>query len=164
MRLLSEVRRRMMLGALHEEAKGGRGSGPQLTAPRRVLLADDNDDVRDLLKTALELDGYEVVDFRDGTGLVDYLGATPSDDEDPDLLDIVLSDIRMPHASGIDVLAAVRNTRPEIPVILMTAYGNPEIDAEARRLGAATVFLKPFDLDDLRTALLYFGRRDPARH
>jgi len=126
------------------------------TPARRVLLAEDSTDVRELLKTALELDGYEVVGFPDGTSLVDYLGDALRPHADTAVPDIIISDIRMPGFSGIDVLAALRRADLEVPVILITAFGDEEVDAEARRLGAASLFTKPFDLDDLRTALRYY--------
>ena len=122
---------------------------------RRVLLAEDNGELRELLQRALELDGYEVIGFADGTTLVDYLGDALRAQSDTIVPDIIVSDIRMPGFSGMDVLAALRRADLEVPVILITAFGNEEIEAEARRLGAS-LFIKPFDLDDLRTALKYF--------
>jgi DNA-binding response OmpR family regulator len=132
------------------------------TPARRVLLAEDSTDVRELLKTALELDGYEVIGFPDGTSLVDYLGDALRPHADTAVPDIIITDIRMPGFSGIDVLAALRRADLQVPVILITAFGNEEIDAEARRLGAAGLFAKPFDIDDLRTALRYFLEHEPG--
>ena len=137
-------------------------------APRvaRVLLADDNGDVRELLTRALEADGYEVVGFPDGTALVDYLGDALRPHSDLAVPDIIVTDIRMPGFSGMDVLAALRRVDLQVPVILMTAFGNEEVDAEAQRLGAVGLIKKPFDIDDLRTALRYYlehGRAEGER-
>jgi DNA-binding response OmpR family regulator len=124
-------------------------------AMKRVLLAEDSREIRELLTRALELDGYEVIGFPDGTSLVDYLGDVMHEHTDTAVPDIIVSDIRMPGFSGIDVLSALRRAELQVPVILITAFGNDEIAAEARRLGAS-LFNKPFDIDDLRTALRYF--------
>lgn len=133
-------------------------------APRmtRVFLAEDNGEIRDLLTRALERDGYQVVGFPDGTALVDYLGDALRPHSETTGPDIIVTDIRMPGFSGMDVLAALRRAEVEVPVILMTGFGSDEVDAEARRLGAVGLIKKPFDLDDLRTALRYYlehGRR-----
>jgi DNA-binding response OmpR family regulator len=125
-----------------------------LPAVKRVLLAEDCLEIRELLTRALELDGYDVIGFPDGTSLVDYLGDALRQRVDTAVPDIIVSDIRMPGFSGIDVLSALRRAEVQVPVILMTAFANDDVAAEARRLGA-TLFSKPFDLDDLRTALRY---------
>jgi DNA-binding NtrC family response regulator len=77
-------------------------------------------------------------------------------DSDSPVPDIIVSDIRMPGFSGIDVLSAIRRVDLQVPVILITGFGSAEVAAEAQQLGAASLFTKPFDLDDLRTALRYF--------
>ena len=65
----------------------------------------------------------------------------------------IVSDICMPGLTGLDLLAALRCTRFEIPVILITAFGDEEVRAEARSLGATAVLDKPFNLDELPAAL-----------
>jgi DNA-binding NtrC family response regulator len=69
---------------------------------------------------------------------------------------LIISDVRMPGVSGLDVLATLRREDWSTPVILMTAFGDLETRAEARRLGAKALFDKPFDVDDLRTAVSWF--------
>ena len=68
--------------------------------------------------------------------------------------DLVISDIRMPGYSGFEVLAGLRRADRRTPFILITALGEHETYAEARRLGATFIFHKPFEVDDLRTAVL----------
>ncbi len=128
-----------------------------------VLLAEDNGDVRELVTRALALDGYQVVGFPDGTALVDYLGEAIRPNSPTPVPDIIVSDIRMPGFSGMDILAALRRAELAVPVILITGFGNDEVDAEARRLGAVGLIKKPFDLDDLRTALRYYLEHGSGR-
>lgn len=119
----------------------------------RILLAEDDHEMRQWLEAELRSDGYAVAVARDGTELLEALSevsrlsfAVP---------DIILMDVRMPGYSGLHVLAAVRAAGWKTPVIIMTAFGDPRLHEEAARLGANVVFDKPFDLDDLRTALLH---------
>ncbi|HEY3357606.1 MAG TPA: response regulator [Polyangia bacterium] len=121
--------------------------------PRRVLIAEDNGDLRQMLGAMLQRDGYEVIEVEDGDQLIEYLGlALANDGAEPP--DVIISDIRMPGFSGLDMLAGLRRAEVETPVILITGFGDDETHTEARRLGAAAVFNKPFELDDLRTAVL----------
>jgi DNA-binding response OmpR family regulator len=74
--------------------------------------------------------------------------------------DAIIMDVRMPGYSGIHILAALRAAQWSTPVILITAFGDARVHEEGARLGAAVVFDKPFDIDDLRTALLNLERID----
>lgn len=65
--------------------------------------------------------------------------------------DLIISDIRLPGATGLDVLERTRRRRHYPPVILMTAFGDEDTHAQAHRLGAAAVFDKPFEMDELLT-------------
>ncbi len=122
--------------------------------PPRILLADDDNDLRELLASVLRMDGYEVVEARDGIELLDHIGSTMVAGGSGEPVDLIVSDIRMPGWSGMQILSGVRRTDWAIPVVLITAYGDRDTDEEADRLGAAAVFRKPFDLDDLRTVVM----------
>lgn len=65
------------------------------------------------------------------------------------LPDMIISDIRMPGWSGIYVLASLRHSDWSMPVILITAFGDEETHAQAKRLGAASLLDKPFDIEEL---------------
>jgi DNA-binding response OmpR family regulator len=67
--------------------------------------------------------------------------------------DLLVSDIRMPVCSGLQILESLRLARWPMPAILMTAFGDEQTRARAEGLGAV-IFMKPFDMDDLRTAVL----------
>jgi CheY-like chemotaxis protein len=117
--------------------------------PPLVLLAEDDDMFRHLLSGILRRDGYNVLEAKDGTRLrrlVEELLQSGRDAR-PEL---IISDVRMPGASGLGVLELLRVYDWYTPVILMTAFGGPEVEARARQLGAATVFSKPFALEDFR--------------
>ena len=119
----------------------------------RIVVAEDDPDMRALLVAALKRDDYEIIEARDGWELLQYVTAQhlPAQADD-DKVDLVVSDIRMPGISGLHVLEGMRCCDSETPVILITAFGDFATHDEASRLGAS-VFNKPFDLEDLRTAV-----------
>lgn len=119
----------------------------------RVLLAEDDPDMRQLLARALRADGHTVVELRDGAELLQVLHATLRQGTEHGVAAIV-SDVRMPACSGLEVLKDLRSLSAELPVVLITAFGSAQTHAAARALGAVTVLDKPFDVDDLRTVLL----------
>jgi DNA-binding response OmpR family regulator len=132
-------------------------------SPTRVLVADDDDDMRDLVADTLRADGYDVLEARDGADLLAQLEAALGNPQArPDL---VVTDIMMPKLSGLGVLDALRRAQLHFPVILMTVLRDDSIYIVARRLGAVGVLRKPFDIDDLRTAVvnacLAYTRRNP---
>jgi len=118
--------------------------------PPRIILADDDDDMRQLVASVLRADGYFVLEARDGAKLQKlahtllYSGLA---DPRPEL---VISDIRMPGLSGLDVVSWLRELDWMTPVILLTGFGDAETHRKARELGVAAVFDKPFDLSVLR--------------
>jgi CheY-like chemotaxis protein len=121
--------------------------------PPRILLAEDHAETRALLAATLRAQGYEVVEARDGyefLGVITeaWLGPTTR------FPDLVITDIRMPGPSGLRVIEGLRKTYWAIPVIVITAFGDAETHAEARRLGAHAVIDKPFDPDALREKVI----------
>jgi CheY-like chemotaxis protein len=119
----------------------------------RILLADDDLDMRTLLASALRQDGYDVVEIADGSELFQTVYSWLRHGNGRGI-DAIVTDIRMPAFSGLEVLAELRSRYTTLPVILITAFGDQQTHAEARALGAYAVFDKPFDVDDLRTVLL----------
>lgn len=128
--------------------------------PPRVLVAEDDADMRRLVREALLQDGYEVIAVSDGGRLLVTLAHEFVDDDGAELPDLLVSDVRMPVCTGIQILEQLRGARCRIPVILMTAFGDTATRDHARTLGAL-LFDKPFDLDDLRTAVASLLRRAP---
>jgi DNA-binding response OmpR family regulator len=84
--------------------------------PQTVLLAEDDDNVREFVRAALEQSGYVVVAAPDGLAAGDLFAA------DPNRFDLVLTDVVMPHAIGPELAARVRSVRPELPVLFMSGF------------------------------------------
>ncbi|NUQ73558.1 MAG: response regulator [Polyangiaceae bacterium] len=129
-------------GAKRDAAEGRPG--------RWIVVADDDDDMRSLLSGLFRADGFVVSEAKDGQELLAMLVARTAPDGTPIAPDLVVTDVQMPGATGIRVLSHVRRAHPTVPVILITAFGSVELHAQAKRLGAATVLDKPFDIGELR--------------
>jgi CheY-like chemotaxis protein len=114
----------------------------------RILVAEDDVEMRRLLVTTLRNAGFETTECSDGYQLLDHLG-NPVVSGEPDDFDLIVSDIRMPGITGIDVLKGMHESEWFVPMILITAFGNKEVHLQADELGAAAMFDKPFDIDEL---------------
>lgn len=139
-----------------EPSKSGREqrfSDKQFHVPARIFIAEDDDEMRLLLHEAFVYDGYDVVDLSSGRDLYNLLQRAVELKIVPD---IVVSDIRMPGMTGLEVLNCIRELSLKMPVVLITAFGDEETLNAASELGATAVFNKPFDIDDLRIAVAYF--------
>ena len=73
-------------------------------------------------------------------------------------LDLIVVDLHMPHIDGLHVVAALRGAEWRVPVLVVTADTRPDVGTMARRMGARAVLQKPFDLDDFRTAAMFYSR------
>ena len=104
--------------------------------------------MRALLARALRKTGYQIAECPDGMDLLKHLQSffLPHEHED---VDLIISDIRMPGASGMEVLSRIREQDNFLPMILITAFGDEKTHAQAKQLGAAAMFDKPFDIDEL---------------
>ena len=107
----------------------------------RLLVVDDEKNIREGLAAGLELDGHEVVTAADGSeGLKRFLRGD---------IDLVISDLRMPGLSGTEMLEKIEAEIPGTPVILLTGHGTVETAVEAMRLGAWDFLTKPINIDHL---------------
>jgi two-component system response regulator AtoC len=106
-----------------------------------ILVVEDKDSMAEMLKETLESEGYKVISAIDGTEGMRYLKE--------ERIDLVLTDVKLPKKSGIDILKASKEENQLIPVIVMTAYGSVEIAVEAMKMGAFDFITKPFDTDHL---------------
>ncbi len=107
----------------------------------RILVVDDEAAQRDILGGFLRKQGYEVREAASGPNALALLRGEP--------VDLVLTDVRMPGMSGLDVLREARAMNPELPVVVLTAYGSIADAVAAMRDGAADYLTKPVDLDAL---------------
>lgn len=110
-----------------------------------ILLAEDDSDLRALLTAKLEGHGHQVTACKHGLDLVEQLdrafGAGGRED-----VDLVITDILMPGVTGMSILEGLNAFARRCPVVLMTAFGDAETHAKAKRLNATALFDKPFDV------------------
>jgi CheY-like chemotaxis protein len=104
--------------------------------------------MRRLLVWSLQQADYEVIECKDGMSLMKKLGLMGTLQE-PQTIDLVISDIRMPGVTGLQVLEYAQEMQNAPPVILISAFADEDAFERARRLGAATLLPKPFDMEDL---------------
>ena len=116
----------------------------------RVLVADDHRAFREMLVAVLRADGHEVVAVANGLDLLDTLAVASRSDPGTQRFDLVISDLRMPEADGLRVLAQTAGVPGAPPFLLLTAFGSEEVHAKATGAGALAVLDKPIDFDDLR--------------
>jgi DNA-binding NtrC family response regulator len=118
----------------------------------RVLVVDDEPLIRWSLLETLEEVGHAVVEASDRESAVRSL----SNGHEP--FDVVLLDYRLPDSNDLDLLATVRRLAPATAVIMMTAFGTPEVVAGALQLGAFCVIPKPFEVHDMAALVLQAHR------
>ena len=106
-----------------------------------ILLVEDKDSLRTMLRHALEGQGYAVIEARDESEARAALGQS--------LPSVVLSDLRLPDGDGFGVLRAAKDADPDLPVIVMTAYGSIQDAVAAMKDGALDFLAKPVDPDHL---------------
>jgi DNA-binding NtrC family response regulator len=112
-----------------------------VSAPAQILIVEDKDSLRTMLRHALERQGHAVIEARDQPEALKTLQQTqPS---------LVLSDLRLPEGDGFGVLRASKEIDPDVPVIVMTAYGSIEDAVTAMKEGALDFLAKPVDPDHL---------------
>jgi len=119
---------------------------PELLPPR-ILLAEDDAEMRALISGDLRCAGYGVVECADGAALLRKLNSA-NGTEGPGV-DLVVADVRMPGLTGLEVLEHLRGADPFTPYIVVTAFGSAETRRAAARLGAIAVLDKPFEIPDL---------------
>ncbi len=107
----------------------------------RVLVVDDKEMMRDSVSSALSRAGFEVQSASRASQAVEMIAASRPD--------VVLTDLKMPDMTGIELLEAIGHIDDELPVVLMTAFGTIETAVEAMRLGAFDYITKPFEGDEL---------------
>lgn len=108
---------------------------------QKIILVDNEASILSVLSTVLKVEGYEVKSARDVERGMELIRS-----EDFDLL---ISDIRMTPLSGMDLLKWIRTEKPDVSVIMLTAYGSVETAIEAMKLGAFDYVTKPFKVDEL---------------
>nr|NJM01780.1 response regulator [Desulfobacula sp.] len=114
-------------------------------APLKILLVDDEDGIRKVLKITLESAGYEVLTAPDGeTGLDIFVREAPG---------LVITDIKMPGIDGIELLKRIKHLNPETEVIMITGHGDMDLAVKSLQYEAADFITKPIDSLDLESAI-----------
>ncbi|MBC7753287.1 MAG: sigma-54-dependent Fis family transcriptional regulator [Moraxellaceae bacterium] len=108
----------------------------------RILVVDDEESIREFLEIMLKKEGYEVTTAEDGQKAKDVLLKKS--------FDMVISDLQMPHVTGIELLKHVKDSYPETVFMLITAFGTTETAVEAMKMGAYDYVTKPFKIDEVR--------------
>jgi CheY-like chemotaxis protein/GAF domain-containing protein len=132
---------------------------------KRILIADDEPNIRRVIRDVLHNRGAEVVTCSDGKEAVEAIRKAAEGDG----LDLVVSDIKMPDRNGYEVFAAVRKTMSHVPVILMTGFGYDPSHSivRASQEGLQSVLFKPFQverlLDEVKRALVESGAKADAK-
>src|SRR5687768_3073370 len=110
--------------------------------PARILIADDEESIRFLLREVMRREGYDVQITDNGERAVQLVRENN--------FDLVILDVRMPGMDGIQALKEMRHIRPNLVVLMITAHGTTEVAVEAMREGAYDYFNKPFELEEMR--------------
>jgi len=110
--------------------------------PIKILVVDDEASIREMIKKGLsQMGGFNVETAQNGAEAIEKI--------EKEIFDLVLTDLKMPEMDGLELLKNIKGTRPEVMVILMTAYGSIETAVEAMKMGADDYITKPFNIDHL---------------
>lgn len=108
----------------------------------RILIVDDDKNLRFSFKTWMKKEGYEILEAPDGLTAIQMVDAEP--------FDLVVMDIRMPGMSGLEAFEVIHERHPKLPVIIATAYGTTDTAIKTMHLGAYDYVLKPMELQELK--------------
>ena len=115
---------------------------PERATTAKLLVVDDERSMRELLSIVLRREGYDVTLAENGRAAIEHL--------ESGRFDLLISDIKMPDMTGVDVLRAAKRLDPDILGIMITAFASADTAIEAMRLGAHDYLSKPFDVDELK--------------
>jgi two-component system, NtrC family, response regulator PilR len=111
-----------------------------------ILIVDDDRSIRDMMSIVLKKEGYAIIEAESAPIALSIL-------KDGDI-DLIISDIKMPEVSGIELLKKIKMIKPELPVLLITAYSSTNDAVEVMRHGADDYIIKPFNLEELKIIIL----------
>ncbi|MBA2252827.1 MAG: response regulator [Nitrospirales bacterium] len=115
----------------------------------RILVVDDEAQVRKPISLMLAKDGYEVVEAADGEEAIEALRSG----DNPLMVDTVLCDIRMPKVNGKEAIAYFRNQFPGVPIVVMTGYPDVELAVSLMRQGVRDYLIKPVTKEELLSVI-----------
>jgi len=129
-----------MTWGLHTKDTSGKG---------RVLIVDDEDVVRKVLRATLTEAGYEVVEAEHGGKGIEKIGS----DDNPLMVDVIICDIRMPKINGIEAIAFFRQQYPSVPILVLTGFPDTKMATELMSKGVFDYLVKPMDAEKLLAAV-----------
>jgi two-component system chemotaxis response regulator CheY len=111
----------------------------------KILVVDDEEDVRDVIKLHLEQEGYNILEAEDGEAAISVLRS----EDNMVNVGVILCDIRMPKVNGIECIDFLRREAPGIPVVVVTGYPDPEMAASLMKKGVKDYLVKPVEREKL---------------
>ncbi len=114
-----------------------------MALPKKILVVEDDEEMRALLEEFFLEEGFETESVNDGSEAFRKLVK--------ESFDLVITDIRMPGLTGLDILPGIRKLQPEVPIIVITAFGSDEIRQRALERGATAYLEKPIQFKTLRS-------------
>lgn len=118
---------------------------PDREHPVRILVVEDDAEMRSFLSDELSDEGYDVREAGNGEEAAQVIAE--------EALDLIITDVRMPKVGGLDLLPHVKAAYPDLPVIVITAFGDWPILSEAYERGAVDYLDKPFKIIDLKNSI-----------
>jgi len=115
----------------------------------RILIVDDEESIRKVLRLTLNKGGYDVVEADDGEKGIEAIGA----DDNPLMVDMIICDIRMPKINGQEAIAYFRQQYPSVPVLVLTGYPDLQLATSLLKLGVVDYLVKPVEKDALMGAV-----------
>lgn len=143
-----------------DEASGTGPAGPG-QAPIRVLLAEDDHDIREALVAVLEAEGCDVQSAVNGSELLERLGSWLLKEGAEPPADIIITDVRMPVFTGLSIVDGLRAYGWPLPVIIISAFADDEMRMKVDGIRSAVLMEKPLDMERLKpTMLRLIGREE----
>lgn len=122
---------------------------PSKKSMGRVLVVDDEDNVRKVMRLTLTKAGYEVIDAKDGGEAIEALNSG----ENPLLVDVIICDIRMPKINGVEAIAYFRSQYPSVPIIVQTGFPDLNLATSLLKQGISDYLVKPVENEKLLAAV-----------
>jgi len=107
----------------------------------KILIVDDSKEIRNILSTFLKEEGFKVYTAENGKKALDLIKEK--------IIDLIITDIRMPEMDGYQLTKKVKEERPRVEIIIMTAYTSIYTEGDIRKIGADDYISKPFELVDI---------------
>lgn len=111
----------------------------------RILIVEDDEEMRALLSDMIEEEGYEAASVNNGSEAFRKLAK--------ESFDLIITDVRMPGLTGLDILPGIKKLQPDVPIIVITAFGSEEVQKKALERGANAYLEKPIHFQKLRTLI-----------